>query len=218
MTTSRVPAPPEQFPATINWTLLPSGAELHRIYPEQVAANAFSTSIDRLHRFSPIFASGNVIPVLYAYASLEAAIYESFFDAAEVSGGLKVLRAKAVEGKCYSTCRTQRTLRLATLHPPALTRFGLSADQLTRSPSAFYVHTARWAEAIHARHPKIEGIEWTSARGTREPAFMLFGDRTTPEDLVPSGNETLIRTCARLYAQILAYAARLDVRVHRGGM
>jgi len=219
MTTNRVPPPPVPFPATINWTLLPSGTELHRIYPEQVPGNAFSTSADKLHRFSPIFAAGQAVPVLYACSSVEVAIHETFFfDAADRGGGIRVLRAKAIEGKCYSSCSTRRTLRLATLHAAALARFGLSAEQLTRSPSACYAHTARWAEAIHANHPKIEGIEWTSLRGAREPAFMLFGDRVAQEDLIPLGNETLIRSCAALYAQILAGAARLGVRVHRGAM
>jgi hypothetical protein len=216
MSINEVPPPPNPFPKSINTTLLRTGSELHRIYSTAHAGNAFNPKAVKLNRFSPIFKAGNVVPVLYAASTREAAIYETLFHDAHVKGAkTKMLRAKALDDKRYGSWLTQRELTLATLHAPDLAGFGLTMDQLTATNSMYYVQTARWAEAIHANHAHIEGLEWTSYRASPTRALVLFGDRVESAALAPSGNEALIASDAVLFAQVIQCGERVGVRVHR---
>jgi len=117
--------------------------------------------------------------------------------------------------KHYGTWVTQRALTLATLHAPDLSRFGLTVDQLTATNALYYPQTARWAEAIHAAHPEVEGLEWTSYRAGPDQAYVLFGDRVKSADLVSAGNEVLIRSDATLYERVISCGQRVGVRVNR---
>lgn len=214
MSLNDVPAPPNPFPKKIHSTLLPAGAELHRIYSVAHAGNAFNCSTEKLNRFSPIFHCGEVVPVLYAASTREAAIYETLFHDAHLKGSRRsVLPLKALN-KHYGSWMTQRPLKLASLHAPDLARFGLTMDQLTATNSCYYPQTARWAEAIHGNHPDVEGLEWTSYRAGPAKVYMLFGDRVTPADLAPAGNEVLIRLDPVLYNEVFECGLRVGVRVH----
>jgi len=214
MSTNQVPPPPNPFPKHINSTLLPAGTQFHRIYSPAYAGNAFNPSHEKLNRFSPIFHRGEVVPVLYAASTPEAAIYETLFHDAHISGAKrKALPFKALY-RNYGSWVIQRVLKLATLHAPDLARLELTMDRLTATNSMYYPQTARWAEAIHNNHADIEGLEWTSYRASPERAYVLFGDRVAASDLVASGNETLIRSNAALYDLVIECGLRVGVRVH----
>lgn len=216
MSINVVPLPPNPFPQTLHTALLPKGTELHRIYSTEHDGNAFNPSTAKLNRFSPIFHDGRVIPVLYAASTREAAIYETLFHDAHVKGArTKTLRAKVLEKKRYGGWLTQRPFTMATLHAPDLARFGLTVDQLTATNSAYYTQTARWAEAIHANHMHVDGLEWTSYRAIAARSFVLFGDRAASADLKSSGTETIIAADAALYEEVIQCGERAGVRVHR---
>lgn len=106
-------------------------------------------------------------------------------------------------------------MTLATLHPPDLARYGITADQLTATNAMYYPITARWAEAIHRTHSAVEGLEWTSYRAGPERAYVLFGDRVKSADLVSAGDEVLIPRDAAVYNEVVECGRRCGVRVHR---
>ena len=216
MSRNAAPHPPNPFPDDPHTISLPAGSELHRIYSTGYAGNAFNPSLAKLNRFSPIFDSrGEVVPVLYATSSPEAAIYETLFHDAAIKGSRhKALPLKSLH-KHYGTWLTQRALTVATLHAPDLARYGLTVDQLTATSAMYYPITARWAEALHRRQPGVEGVEWTSYRGSAAKAYLLFGDRVKSSDLVSAGDEVLITQDATLYNEVIECGARCGVRIHR---
>lgn len=210
-----VPPPPNPFPKTLHTVRLPAGSRLHRIYSPEYAGNAFNSLTVRLNRFSPIFHRGEVVPVLYAASSQVGAIYETLFHDVAIQGSKRMALPLKALYKHYGTWVAQRELTLATLHAPDLTRFGLTVDQLTATNSMYYPQTARWAEAILGAHPEVEGLEWTSYRAGPDKAYVLFGDRVKPADLLPAGDEVLIRTDATLYNLVVTCGERVGVRVNR---
>jgi RES domain len=216
MSRNAVPLPPHPFPDDLHTIELPKGSELHRIYSPAFAGNAFNPTHAKLNRFSPIFdARGEVVPVLYAASSRAGAIYETLFHDAAVKGSRhKALPLKSLN-KHYGTWLTQRALTLATLHAPDLARFGVTIDQLTATNAMYYPQTARWAEAIHRAHARVEGLEWTSYRAGPERAYVLFGDRVASADLISAGNEVLIPKDAALYREVVDCGERVGVRIHR---
>ncbi|MFC4311663.1 RES family NAD+ phosphorylase [Steroidobacter flavus] len=219
MSINHVPPPPHPFPQHINSTTLPVGTELHRIYGAKFPGNGFNPRVDKLNRFSPIFSRGEPVPVLYAGSTAETAIYETLFHDAHVKGAKhQSLPLSALTHRRYGSWKTQRSLKLATLHAPDLAGFGVTTDQLTATNSIYYVQTARWAEAIHDNHADIEGLQWTSYRADPGVAYVLFGDRVGSEDLFCTGNEVLIRRDVALYRLVLECAARSGVRIARPRM
>jgi hypothetical protein len=214
---TNVPSPPNPFPKTINATLLPAGTQLHRVYSTVHEGNVFNPNTAKLNRFSPIFDRlGNVVPILYAGATRQVAIYETLFHDAHIKGAKRQsLSARKIEERRYGGWITQRDLNLATLHAPDLAGFGLTMDQLIATNSMYYPQTARWAEAFHRSHSDIEGLQWPSYRASPELAYVLFGDRVASADLASAGNETLIRADAALYEEVIECGRRVGVRVHR---
>jgi hypothetical protein len=91
----------------------------------------------------------------------------------------------------------------------------LTIDQLTATDAMYYPQTARWAEAIHRTHARVEGLEWTSYRAGPEWAYVLFGDRVNSTDLLSAGNEVLIPKDAGLYREVVDCGERVGVRIHR---
>lgn len=219
MSVNDVPPPPNPFPKQINSTWLPAGAELHRIYSTRHPGNAFNPAAEKLNRFSPIFHRGEVVPVLYAGSTLETAIYETLFHDAHARGARhQPLPVSALTHKRHGSWKTQRALKLATLHAPDLAALGATTDRLTATNSMYYPQMARWAEAIHNNHTDIEGLQWTSYRGDPGLAYVLFGDRVASSDLVSTGNEALIRKDATLYDRVVTCGARCGVRLTRARM
>lgn len=214
---NQVPAPPQPFTPPPNTKVLPAGTELHRIYAGAYPGNAFNLREDILNRFSPIWSRGEVVPVLYAGGTREAAIYETLFhDAAVGPTGRrrKALPIKALD-KLYGSFRTQHALTLAKLHAPDLAKWGLTVDQLTATNAVYYPQTARWAEQIHTHCPDVHGLEWTSYRAGPDLSYLFFGDRVSSNDLVPHSPEIAIRSSASLYDTVVECGLTAGVRVAR---
>lgn len=211
-----VPLPPNPFPNTLHTTVLPAGTTLHRIFSARYEGQAFNPTTTRLQRFSPIFdQNGHVIPVLYAGGSLPAALFESLFHDAPMKGSKRrTLPARVLAEKRYSRWITRRPLKLVTLHAPDLARFDVTLDQLIATNARYYPQTARWAEAIHAHHADVDGLEWPSYRASPELAFVLFGDRVREHDLAPIDADRDVMSDAALFSEVIECGRRMGVRVH----
>jgi hypothetical protein len=97
----------------------------------------------------------------------------------------------ALEGRAHADLVTTRPLLLCPLFQPELAAWGIERRQLIDTLPDAYRRTARWAAAVHAAAPAIQGLVWTSRRCDPECAMMLFGDRVPAATLQVVGTTRL---------------------------
>lgn len=80
----------------------------------------------------------------------------------------------------YGACLIEfrRDVLLLPLDGYNLRSLGLVRAQLLEPGPKHYPRTARWAEAIHAAFPRIEGLRWFSRQFDGARSFLFFGDRS----------------------------------------
>lgn len=79
----------------------------------------------------------------------------------------------------YGACLIEfrRDVLILPLDGFNLHNLGLVRAQLLEPGPKHYPRTARWAEAIHAALPRIEGLRWLSRQFDGAQSFLFFGDR-----------------------------------------
>jgi len=110
----------------------------------------------------------------------------------------------------------KRKLSLADLSTTALRKLGVQRNELIDTEKDKYPGTRKWAEAIHAACPSAEGLCWVSRQDDRALAIMLFGDRVATTDLQPSGDPSSVLADVSVYAELLALADRVGVKLVDG--
>lgn len=95
----------------------------------------------------------------------------------------------------------------------ALRGVGIRRSALIETEKGQYRGTRKWAEAIHAVCPHVEGMWWVSRQDDRAQAIILFGDRVSSADLTWSEDTRAILGDAILYSELLAWAERIGVNV-----
>lgn len=151
------PVPPAKLHVT-PWTL-PADQALHRVHQDLYKADQFNPGLKGNARFSPIRnAKGDLIPTLYAAVTFEAAAMESVFHDVSHAPGFKHYDKRKLEGQLHSEVKVERELKLADLSSVALRKLGVQRKQLIDTEKSQYPATRRWAEAIHAQHPDIQGL------------------------------------------------------------
>ena len=179
-----VPAPPPALPRP-NFERLPIGFELHSVHQTIYAGNGFNPCGGDPTRFAPILdASGSCVPSLYAGQDLESAIYETIFHDVPTKALFKAVPQQAVTIRSHSVLFTTRELMLVQMRRPDLKRWNVEHDEVVSAPASKYLETARWAEAIHRQFPQAQGMAWTSNQCDPSSAYLLFGDRVQPSDLL----------------------------------
>ena len=173
---SDVPNPPAVLhitPAT--WKV---GTALHRVHLDVYAAEAFNPGIKGNARFSPIVnAAGKPIPTLYGGTNFNCAAMETVFHDVPFAPGLKTFAKHRLAGQLHTVLATTAALTLADLRSVPLRKLGVERKQLIDTEKDTYSQTRKWAAAIHAQHPHIQGLCWTSRQDDSAMAVMLFGDR-----------------------------------------
>lgn len=170
-------APPEPFDP--EEFVLQVGAPIFRVFSTEWPSTSFNPTGPRgVTRFAT-FGEPSV-PVLYAAQSERAAVCESILHDVPVAGGSIGPREYRARAMCL--LRPARDLRLASFMGTGLRRLGVRASDLTDTPASQYVHTVAWAEAAHAAG--YDGAVWMSNRCNTDEAYVLFGDRVGPSDLV----------------------------------
>lgn len=209
------PAPPAALHIT-PWTL-PAEQVLHRVHQDLYKADQFNPGQKGNARFSPIRdAKGDLIPTLYAAATFEAAAMESVFHDVSHAPGFKHYDKRKLEGQVHSEVKVKRGLKLADLSSVPLRKLGVQRTQLIDTEKDQYPATRRWAEAIHAEHPNIQGLSWISRQDDSARAVMLFGDRIPKGALRQVGDSRSLLKDEQNYAQLLNLADRIGVDIVPG--
>lgn len=212
-----VPAPPADLARLLTMMTWPKGKVIHRIHLNLYASGAFNPGLKGNARFSPIKAAdGASIPTLYGGTTFDCAAMETVFHDVPFAAGLKTFDKQKLTDQVYSQVTPKRNLGLVDLSTTALRKLGVQRSQLIDTEKDAYPNARKWAEAIHARCPRAEGLCWVSRQDDRALAIVLFGDRVATSDLSPSGAPRNLLTDIPLYADLVALADRVGVNLVDG--
>ena len=177
--------PPDPFPEITRFPIK-AGTELHRIHDRAYACDSFNPGKGRPTRFAPLVRpDGSHVPTAYSASTLECAVHETVFHEVQHDAPRKTIRFSALEPLAYARIAVTRDIALAALFEPDLNAWGLHRSDLIDTMATEYERTAKWAVAIHDRWEDVAGLIWTSKRCDPSTAFVLFGDRLKPDDLMP---------------------------------
>jgi len=209
------PVPPAVL--HVSPTTWPRRRPIHRVHLVRYAADGFNPGRKGDARFSPIVdAFGAAIPMLYGGSTFDCAAMETVFHDVPFAAGFKSFDKRKLVGQIHSVLLPATDLVLADLSNVALRKLGVSRARLIDTEKDCYPETRKWAEAIHARAAKIQGLCWTSRQDDRALAIMLFGDRITAKTLVPHGSSRELLNDASAYAELLVLADRIGVGIVAG--
>lgn len=157
-------------------------------------------------RFSPLVepATGRVIPVIYAAATVDGAIAEIVLhDIPTPSTGHNHdwERDKAGSLHLSHIGIDLAALQLVNLTTTGLKAAGLEVADLFGAQVSDYPRTRAWALHIWQTLPHAQGLYWMSVRDNTSPVLMLFGDRIHASVLSDLGNSLPI---ARYESNVLA--------------
>jgi len=201
----------------VSVTTWPRGRPIHRIHLVRYAADGFNPDRKGDARFSPIVdASGAAIPTLYGGSTFDCAAMETVFHDVPFALGFKSYDKRKLMDQMHSVLLPTAALLLADLSNVALRKLGVSRAQLIDTEKDCYPETRKWAEAIHARAAKIQGLCWTSRQDDRALAIILFGDRIAAKTLMPHGSSRELLNDASAYAELLVLADGIGVTVVAG--
>lgn len=211
---TKVPEPRNDLGTLVKTMTWPPGQVIHRIHLSLYGGSAFNPGIKGNARFSPIQnAAGASIPTLYGGTTFDCAAMETVFHDVPFAPGLKTFDKGKLAEQVYSTITPQRDLVLADLSSTALRSLGVRRGELIDTEKDQYPGTRRWAEAIHAQCPTIEGLCWVSRQDDRAHAVVLFGDRVPATDLVLASASRSVLEDVDLYSDLLALAQRIGVNI-----
>lgn len=189
---------------------------LHRVHQDHYKGDQFNPGLTGNARFSPIRdAEGDPIPTLYAAITFDAAAMESVFHDVSHAPGFKHYDERKLEGQVLSELKVKRDLKLADLGSVALRKLGVQRKQLIDTEKDQYPATRRWAEAIHAQHPDIQGLSWISRQDDSARAVLLFGDRV-PKGALQQVGESRSLLKDEVHMELLDLAERIGVDIAPG--
>ena len=161
--------------------IVQAGMHLHHVHPSVFPANSFNPGgCGRFHPFTDN--AGNPVPCLYAADSIAGSYTETVFRSIG-SQSCRQVPARRIRQFSHALLAVGKELRLAHLCGDALSRLGLTRAALLEPGPAFYSRTVRWAQAIHAAYPSLDGLAWVSRQHDASVCLMLFGDRVAAGDL-----------------------------------
>lgn len=209
-----VPEPRSDLSGLVKTMTWPSGQVIHRVHLDCYDGNAFNPGMKGNARFSPIQdAAGASIPTLYGGTTFECAAMETIFHDVPFAPGLKTFDKAKLTDQAYSIVTPRRDLVLADLSATALRALGLRRSELIDTEKDQYPGTRKWAEAIHAQCPAVDGLCWVSRQDDRARAMMLFGDRTATTDLVLASASQSVSDDTGIYTDLLVLAERIGVNI-----
>ena len=217
-----VTAPPDTTPpppatldvSTMTW---PRDTPLHRVHLEQYAGNEFNPGVKGNARFSPIRnARDEPIPTLYGGDTFECAAMETVFHDVPFAPGLKSYDKAKLNDQVHSQITPGDDLVLADLRSKALRKLGVQRKQLIDTEKDQYPVTRKWAEAIHAQRPDVQGVCWTSRQDDSAQAVMLFGDRVASGVLQQIAPSRSLLNDSSAYDDVLNLADQIGVNIVPG--
>lgn len=86
------------------------------------------------------------------------------------------------KGRVCAQLAPTRDLRLAAFMGDGLRALGTEAKYVTATMASQYPRTVLWSQAAH--EAGYDGVVWMSHRRETDRAYVLFGDRLAPTDVV----------------------------------
>jgi len=204
--------PPETLHIT-RITLHPQQV-LHRVHLQAYHATQFNPGHTGDARFSPIQnRQGQAIPTLYAADTFQAALMESVFHDVPHEAGFKLFDRRKLHRQVHSQLEIRANLVLADLTSKPLRKLGVTRRQLIDTEKDQYPNTRLWAQAVHAQHPDVQGLYWTSRQDDSARAVVLFGDRIADGSLQQAGESRNLLEDERAYGEVLKLAALIGVDI-----
>lgn len=142
------------------------------------SVTTFNPGIGEQTRFA--FFGSPAVPVLYAAQSEEAAVCESILH--DVPPGPGTVLYDNFKGRVCAQLAPTRDLRLAAFMGDGLRALGTEAKYVTATMASQYPRTVLWSQAAH--EAGYDGVVWMSHRRETDRAYVLFGDRLAPTDVV----------------------------------
>ena len=207
-------SPPPSALARGNLQRLAKGTVLHRLHDRAYAATSFNPGTGPSRsRFAPIrSATGALIPTLYATQTFECAAHETVFHDIVHDRPQKTVPLTRLEPVVHSVIAPLEDLTMVQLFEPDLNAWGLTRGDLIDTLPLGYASTARWAEAIHDRHPDAHGMVWTSRRCDPGTAYLFFGDRLENGSLTGLSSVALMSSDAELRA-VIGFGSRAGISI-----
>ena len=194
-----------------------AGVALHRVHLERYEAGAFNPGLKGNARFSPILdAAGAAIPTLYGGDTFQCAVMETVFHDVPFAPGFKSFDKRKLERQLHSVLVPREDLTLADLRNVPLRKLGVERNRLIDTEKDTYAQTRRWATAIHAQHPRVQGLCWTSRQDDRALATVLFGDRIAAGSLGWQAPSRALLGDGPAYVELLALAEMIGVCIVSG--
>jgi hypothetical protein len=213
-TSRSIPSPPTNLGALVKRKMWPATTIIHRIHRDEFGADEFNPGHDGNARFSPIVdANGTAIPTIYGGTTLECAAMETVFHDVPHAPGLKTVAKRKLRNHKYSQLVTAADLTLADLGSTALRKLGIPRVDLIDSEKNIYPQTRKWAEAIHAKCPDVQGLTWVSRQDDSANATILFKDRLPPKSLHSMSSSVEILADPDTYAALVDLADTIGVKI-----
>jgi hypothetical protein len=179
-----IPSPPTNLEALVKRITWSTNTVIHRIHREEFSADEFNPGPGGNARFSPIVdAADRSIATIYGGTTLECAAMETVFHDVPHAPGLKTVAKRKLKKHQHSQLLPSASLTLADLGSTALRKLGIPRVDLIDSEKDIYPQTRKWAEAIHAQCPSVQGLTWVSRQDDSARAIILFKDRLPPNPL-----------------------------------
>lgn len=209
-----IPTPPPDLVKLIRTIPWPKARVIHRLHQGRFRGDEFNPGPNGNARFSPICdAKRNSIPTIYGGETFDCAVMESVFHDVPFAPGLKTVAKRKLKGHHYSQVLSKSDLILVDLSATALRNLGIKRGELIESEKDIYPQTRKWAEAVYAQCPDVQGLCWVSRQDDRSLAIVLFGDRVGKAPLSEHAPSVDIVTDTATYADVITLAGRIGVKV-----
>lgn len=171
------PDPPAALPAALI-TTVPADTSVWRIHSAtRGAADLNPTPRPRVRTGGPFDSLDGSYAYLYVGDSPAAAVAETLCRNLPVDQSPRLIPRIQVRGRLLSELRTTRPVRVADLTGTGAAR--LNADVwLTKCDPSGYLAARRWAAAVLAANPDIDGLQYRPRHDENNLAWMLAAGPT----------------------------------------
>lgn len=172
------PDPPAALPAAL-LTTVPAGTSVWRIHSAtRGAADLNPTPRPRVRAGGRFDSMDGSYAYLYIGDSPAAAVAETLCRNLPVDQSPRLIPRAQVSGRVLSELRTTRPLRVVDLTGTGAARINAGV-WLTKCDPSGYLHTRRWAAAILAANPRVDGVQYRPRHDENTLSWMLADSPAT---------------------------------------
>lgn len=169
----------------------PAGLALWRVSRDPTGT-AFSASLTRRNRFSPVYApDGSVVPAWYGATTDRGAIFESVFHDIRASHATPRVMPNHYLDRVLAPVVTTRELSLVDLTTDGLHAIGITRVALIESTSGRYPWTNEIARQLRAAAPAADGFIWVSRARDTARSVVLYADAGRAPMIAPAAGTPL---------------------------